>query len=310
MTDAGADKKTRKPRGLGRGLSALMADVALDTVTEGPASPRRAEQFVPIEALEANPDQPRKDFSQRALQELTDSILEKGIIQPLIVRKSPRVEGRFEIVAGERRWRAAQMAQLHEIPVLLRDFNDTEVLEIAIIENVQRADLNAVEEALAYRQLTDRFGHTQEKLAQVLGKSRSHIANMLRLLQLPDDVQGLLREGKLSAGHARALITSESPSELARQVVTKGLSVRETEALMKRLSEAPQRKEKKASGRLEKDADTRALEGDLSANLRMKVSIEHLDVDGSGRMVIQYRSLDQLDALCALLSASLTDVSR
>ena len=310
MTDAGADKKTRKPRGLGRGLSALMADVALDTVTDGPATPRRAEQFVPIEALEANPDQPRKDFSQRALQELTDSILEKGIIQPLIVRKSPRVEGRFEIVAGERRWRAAQMAQLHEIPVLLRDFNDTEVLEIAIIENVQRADLNAVEEALAYRQLTDRFGHTQEKLAQVLGKSRSHIANMLRLLQLPDDVQGLLREGKLSAGHARALITSESPSELARQVVTKGLSVRETEALMKRLSEAPQRKEKKASGRLEKDADTRALEGDLSANLRMKVSIEHLDVDGSGRMVIQYRSLDQLDALCALLSASLTDVSR
>ena len=310
MTDAGADKKTRKPRGLGRGLSALMADVSLDTVTEGPASLRRAEQFVPIEALEANPDQPRKDFSQRALQELTDSILEKGIIQPLIVRKSPRVEGRFEIVAGERRWRAAQMAQLHEIPVLLRDFNDTEVLEIAIIENVQRADLNAVEEALAYRQLTDRFGHTQEKLAQVLGKSRSHIANMLRLLQLPDDVQGLLREGKLSAGHARALITSESPSELARQVVTKGLSVRETEALMKRLSEAPRRKEKKASGRLEKDADTRALEGDLSANLRMKVSIEHLDVDGSGRMVIQYRSLDQLDALCALLSASLTDVSR
>ena len=310
MTDAGADKKTRKPRGLGRGLSALMADVSLDTVTEGPASLRRAEQFVPIEALEANPDQPRKDFSQRALQELTDSILEKGIIQPLIVRKSPRVEGRFEIVAGERRWRAAQMAQLHEIPVLLRDFNDTEVLEIAISENVQRADLNAVEEALAYRQLTDRFGHTQEKLAQVLGKSRSHIANMLRLLQLPDDVQGLLREGKLSAGHARALITSESPSELARQVVTKGLSVRETEALMKRLSEAPRRKEKKASGRLEKDADTRALEGDLSANLRMKVSIEHLDVDGSGRMVIQYRSLDQLDALCALLSASLMDVSR
>ena len=310
MTDGGADRKSKKPRGLGRGLSALMADVALDSVTENPSAPRRAEQFVPIESLEANPDQPRKDFSQRALQELTDSILEKGIIQPLIVRKSPRVEGRFEIVAGERRWRAAQMAQLHEIPVLLRDFNDTEVLEIAIIENVQRADLNAVEEALAYRQLTDRFGHTQEKLAQVLGKSRSHIANMLRLLQLPDDVQGLLREGKLSAGHARALITSESPSELARQVVTKGLSVRETEALMKRLSEAPQRKEKKAATRFEKDADTRALEGDLSANLRMKVSIEHLDIDGSGRMVIQYRSLDQLDALCSLLSASLSDVSR
>lgn len=304
------EKKNKKPRALGRGLSALMADVSLDAVTDAGPSSRKAEHFVPVESLEANPDQPRKDFSQRALQELAESIQEKGIIQPLIVRKSPRIEGRYEIVAGERRWRAAQMAQLHEIPVLLRDFDDTEVLEIAIIENIQRADLNAVEEALGYRQLIERFGHTQEKLAQALSKSRSHIANMMRLLQLPDDVQGLLREGKLTAGHARALITAENPSELARQVVGKGLSVRETEALMKRSSEVPQKKERKALASPEKDADTRAIEGDLSANLRMKVAIEHLDIDGSGRMVIQYRSLDQLDVLCSLLSADPSDVTR
>ncbi len=303
------EKKNKKPRGLGRGLSALMADVSLDASAEGYTSSNKAEQVIPIEALEANPDQPRKDFSQRALQELADSILEKGIIQPLIVRKSPRAEGRFEIVAGERRWRAAQMAQQHEIPVLVRDFDDIEVLEVAIIENIQRADLNAVEEALGYRQLIERFGHTQEKLAQVLGKSRSHIANMQRLLQLPDDVQGLLREGKLSAGHARALITAENPSELARQVVNRSLSVRETESLVKKSQQEPEKKEKKSKHKPEKDADTRALEGDLSANLRMKVAIEHLDIDGSGRLVIQYRSLDQLDVLCSLLSANPLDAS-
>lgn len=302
------EKKNSKARGLGRGLSALMADVSMDPNEDPNAPTVTAERMVPIEKLVANPDQPRKDFSPTALQELSDSIREKGVIQPLIVRRNPHDTAQFEIVAGERRWRAAQMAQVHELPVIIREFDDTEVLEIAIIENVQRADLNAIEEGLGYRQLIERFGHTQEKLAQALGKSRSHIANVMRLLQLPDEVQGMLREGKISAGHARAIITSESPIDLARKVVSKGLSVRETEALAKKPSTE---KGSKGSSRkkLEKDADTRALESDLSANLRMKVSIDHLDVDGSGQMVIRYRSLDQLDALCQLLSTSPLDES-
>ncbi|RYH10866.1 ParB/RepB/Spo0J family partition protein [Tropicimonas sp. IMCC6043] len=301
------EKKPRKNRGLGRGLSALMADVSTDSAEAETATAAVPEHVLPIEALEPNPDQPRKDFSQEALQDLAASIREKGVIQPLIVRRSPRDGDRYEIVAGERRWRAAQIAQLHEIPVLLREFDDSEVLEIAIIENVQRADLNPIEEALGYRQLTERFGHTQERLAQALGKSRSHIANVMRLLQLPDEVQGYLRNGRLSAGHARALITAEAPADLARQVISKGLSVRETEALATRSTNPKGSGRKKLGRHSEKDADTRALESDLSANLRMKVSIEHLDVDGSGRMVIQYRSLDQLDALCQRLSAGPLD---
>ncbi|MDV7141273.1 ParB/RepB/Spo0J family partition protein [Tropicimonas sp. TH_r6] len=301
------EKKNKKSRGLGRGLSALMADVSVEPQTAGGDHVGSVERFVPIELIEANPDQPRKSFAAGALQELAESIREKGVLQPLIVRRSPRDSEGFEIVAGERRWRAAQMAQLHELPVLVRELGDTEVLEIAIIENIQRADLNAIEEAQGYRQLIDRFGHTQEQLAQALSKSRSHIANIMRLLQLPDDVQGLLREGKLSAGHARALITSDRPSELAREVVARGLSVRETEALVKRNAEqkeAPNNQRKRAP---EKDADTRALESDLSANLRMKVSIDHLDVDGTGNLTIRYKSLDQLDALCQLLSVSPLD---
>ncbi len=285
-----------------------MADVALDTPgNEAPAAQLSPERVLPIESLEANPDQPRKDFAREPLQELAESIRTKGILQPLIVRPSPRNPAMFEIVAGERRWRAAQIAQLHEVPVIQRNLDDTEVLEIAIIENIQRADLNAVEEALGYRQLIDRFGHTQEQLAQALGKSRSHIANVMRLLQLPEEVQRLLRDGKLSAGHARALITAEHPAELARQVVTRGLSVRETEALVRKAIAPDTSREKSSGKKPEKDADTRALEQDLSANLRMKVTIEHLDVDGSGQLTIRYRSLDQLDALCQVLTASPLD---
>jgi len=190
---------------------------------------------------------------------------------------------------------------VHELPILVRNFDDNEVLEIAIIENVQRADLNPVEEAAGYRQLMDKFGHTQEKLAEALSKSRSHIANLLRLLQLPGDILELLREGKLSAGHARALITSPNPSELARIVVAKQLSVRETERLAKR----PTAKDATNSSRKEtKDADTRALEADLSANLKMKVAIEHKQSDGSGQVVIRYKNMDQLDELCQLFSTS------
>lgn len=286
-------------RGLGRGLSALMADVHL----AGPdqmAMPRKAELHVPVDKLEPNPQQPRLDFKRDELESLADSIRQKGVIQPLIVRRKP---GRdvYEIVAGERRWRAAQMAQLHEVPVVVRDLNDTEVLEIAIIENIQRADLNAIEEALGFRQLMTRFGHTQEKLAEALSKSRSHVANLLRLLSLPTDVQDLVRDGKLSAGHARALIGSPKASDLAAQVVAKGLSVREVERLMK-VPEGTRLSAPKGQTGAEKDADTRALEGDLSANLKMPVRIEHSSGGESGELVIRYGSLDDLDRLCRILS--------
>ncbi len=294
--------KKAKPRGLGRGLSALMADVTQETDGRSPAEPRRPDMTVPIEKLKANPNQPRRTFQPEQLDELASSVKEKGIIQPLIVRSIGA--GEYEIVAGERRWRAAQMAQLHDIPVIIRDFDDTEVLEVAIIENIQRADLNSVEEAAGYKQLMDRFGHTQEKLAEALGKSRSHIANLLRLLSLPMDVQALVIEGKLSAGHARALITAENPSELAKQVVKEGLSVRATEALVKKQQQdtgdrpAPRSRDLNAG----KDADTRALEKDLSAILAMKVSINHKAGTETGQVVLTYENLDQLDDLCAKLS--------
>jgi ParB family transcriptional regulator, chromosome partitioning protein len=286
-----ADKRNER-RGLGRGLSALMADVGVGEAQGAPMAPRRPDQALPIESLAPNPDQPRRDFDPDALQELAASIREKGVIQPLIVR--PRGAG-YEIVAGERRWRAAQLAQLHEVPVLVRDLSDAEVLEIAIIENIQRADLNPVEEAMGYRQLMDRFGHTQERLAEALSKSRSHIANLLRLLTLPDEVQAHLREGRLSAGHARALITTPDPVALARQVIAKGLSVRETEALARKAAEP--KKPAKAADRPEKDTDTRVLEQDLSAALGMAVTIDHRGHDG-GVMTIRYKDLDQLDRLC------------
>lgn len=290
--------KTEK-RGLGRGLSALMADVHL-AGPEQMATPRKAELHVPVEKLEPNPQQPRLDFKQDELESLADSIRQKGVIQPLIVRRKP---GRdvYEIVAGERRWRAAQLAQLHEVPVVVRELNDTEVLEVAIIENIQRADLNAIEEALGFRQLMTRFGHTQEKLAEALSKSRSHVANLMRLLSLPTEVQDMVRDGSLSAGHARALIGSPRASDLAAQIVAKGLSVREVERLMK-AQEAAKPSSSKATKGPEKDADTRALEGDLSANLKMPVRIEHATGGESGELVIRYGSLDDLDRLCRILS--------
>lgn len=295
-------KKPEK-RGLGRGLSALMADVNLTpAVEDGEEPPRpRADLMIALDLLEPNPDQPRRQFAEEALSELADSIRVKGVIQPLIVRPSKKTEGRYEIVAGERRWRAAQMAQQHEVPVLVRTLDDTEVLEIAIIENIQRADLNPVEEAVGYRQLMDRFGHTQEKLAEALGKSRSHIANLLRLLQLPEEVQVYLREGHLTMGHARALVSTDDPAALARRVIQGNLSVRETEKLARGkpggTGSAPRPKT------AAKDADTRALEQDLSASLGMAVSIEHA-ADGSGRVVVSYKDLDGLDRLCAVLGSA------
>lgn len=300
------DKKP-KTRGLGRGLSALMADVSPQETrqTDVPVS-RRPDFMVPIEKVFANPHQPRRRFVAEQLEDLAASIREKGVIQPLIVRNRAAGAGTYEIVAGERRWRAAQMAQLHELPVLLREFDDTEVLEIAIIENIQRADLNPVEEAVGYKQLMEKFGHTQEKLSEVLGKSRSYIANLVRLLQLPDEVQVYLRDGQISAGHARALITSDDPAALARRVIEGGLSVRETERLAKNTAEtdqAPKPAATKTRSAGEKDADTKALEADLGANLGMKVTIQHDYGKESGMITLRYDSLDDLDLLCQKLGS-------
>jgi len=296
---------TRKSRGLGRGLSALMADINETGETESSAteSPRRPDMNVPIESVRPNPDQPRRAFTQEALEELSDSIAEKGIIQPLIVRPDPQEEGLFQIVAGERRWRAAQMAQLHEVPVIVRDFDDTEVLEVAIIENIQRADLNPVEEAMGYRQLMDRFNHTQERLATAMGKSRSHIANLMRLLTLPEEVQSYLRDGQLSAGHARALVGSDDAVSIAREVINKGLSVREVEKLMRKPT-APTGGASRPHPAGDKDADTKALESDLSAAIGMPVSIDHDADNGTGKISIKYADLGQLDDIIQILNSN------
>ena len=294
------EKKTEQ-RGLGRGLSALMADVSVTTEVAGnPISSRRVDIVVPVERLFPNPHQPRRDFASDALEDLAASIRVKGVIQPLIVRRRGTEE--YEIVAGERRWRAAQMAKVHELPVIIKDLSDSEVLEIALIENIQRADLNAIEEALAYRQLMDRFGHTQEKMAEALSKSRSHIANLLRLLQLPEEVQTYIREGKLTAGHARALITTANPAELARMIIAKGMTVRQAEDLAKKQAAAVGKPGRPKPYSFEKDADTRALEADLSANLRMTVKIAHEPGGGAGVLSIRYKSLEDLDLLCRGLS--------
>lgn len=294
-----SDKKVSRS-GLGRGLSALMADVAQSA---GPTQDgQKANLTLPVERLVPNPNQPRRDFPAESIAELADSIRQKGVVQPLIVR--PTLTGDvFEIVAGERRWRAAQVAGLHQVPVLIRDYSDEEMLEIAIIENVQRADLNAVEEAMAFRQLMDRFGHTQEKLASSLSRSRSHIANSLRLLQLPESVLAQLRAGQLSAGHARALVTSPDAVHLANEVIRKGLSVRDTERLAKVVAghRKPKHSQSRGTG-IEKDADTRAIEVDLSANLGMLVAIKHNGPDEGGTLSVRYRTLDDLDLLCDVLS--------
>lgn len=296
-------KRSNKPRGLGRGLSALMADIPNDpVVVDSESGARRADMIVPIERVEPNPDQPRRQFVQEDLDDLANSIREKGVIQPLIVRPSPRVDGNFEIVAGERRWRASQQAKRHDIPIIVREYDDIEVLEVAIIENIQRADLNSIEEAAGYKQLMEKFGHTQEKLAEALGKSRSHIANLMRLLQLPDDVQTFVVSGDLTAGHARALITSENPSDLARIAVKKGLSVRDTEKLAKQEKAPKSTKARPPKTVGDKDADTRALEGDLSAAIGMGVVITHKLGTESGELSISYKDLDDLDALCQMLS--------
>jgi len=302
---------TRKQdrRSLGRGLSALLGDVeetavpvADDASAGDPDAVPVAEglQTLAVDLIDPNPAQPRRDFAETELAELAASIRERGVIQPVIVRPAPDRPGRFQIVAGERRWRAAQRAQMHDLPAVVRSLDDRAVLELAIIENVQRTDLNPLEEATGYAQLIEKFAYTQEALARIIGKSRSHLANTLRLLQAHERVRELLREGKLSAGHARALINAPDPEALARQVVAKGLTVRQTEQLARKAGASPKQPARPKAR--EKDADTRMLEGDLSAAIGMSVRIEHAGADGGGELRIRYRSLEDLDRLCQSLS--------
>jgi ParB family chromosome partitioning protein len=282
-------------------LDEQAAEVALDATPEPRATEREGSALmVPIELIHPNPDQPRKTFGETELEELAQSLRTKGVIQPLLVRPSPRISGEFEIVAGERRWRAAQRAGLRELPAVVRPLDDSEVLQIAIIENVQRADLNAVEEALAYRALIDQYGHTQDEVAEAVGKSRSHVANTLRLLGLPAEVQDHLLHGRLTAGHARALATAANPIALARQVIDGGLNVRDTEALARKAAGAPSRPRPPSAPAAGKDADTLALENDLAEILGLEVQI--LDKGGVGEVRVRYATLEQLDELCRRLS--------
>nr|WP_314433362.1 ParB/RepB/Spo0J family partition protein [uncultured Brevundimonas sp.] len=286
-------------RGLGRGLSALMGENAEAPVAPGAPVPAGV-QRVPIESLKPNPDQPRKTFRQEDLEELTASIRDKGVLQPILVRSQPGEDGVWQIIAGERRWRASQAARLTEVPIVVHEMDDVEVFEVAIVENVQRADLNPLEEAEAYRVLMDRFGRTQDAVAGVVGKSRSHVANMMRLLQLPERVLFYVREGKLSAGHARALINTPDPSQLADIAFVDGLSVRETEALARRATEGPKPVKAKAVARAgEGSADVVALQQDLADALGLKVELN--DRSGKGELTIRYGSLEQLDDLCRRL---------
>lgn len=279
---------------LGRGLAALIGE--MDKPAQATDVKIGADGIVPIELVAPSPRNPRRSFAEADLADLTQSIREHGIVQPVVVR--PTENGRYEIIAGERRWRAAQRAELINVPVIIRDVDDRVALELAIIENVQRADLNPVEEALGYQQLIDEHNYTQADLGQVIGKSRSHVANMLRLLKLPTEIRTMLVDGALSAGHARALVTAEEPAELAKRIVEGGLSVRQAEAL----AQEPARKSDQGQTQpIPKDADTLALEKALSDATGLKVTISH-GAKG-GQLKIAYRTLEQLDEMCRRLGS-------
>jgi ParB family chromosome partitioning protein len=283
---------------LGRGLAALIGDVGTEPGTpERPRSQRRAG----VEMLRANPRNPRRTFSEAELDELAASIRERGIIQPIVVRPARGSAETFEIIAGERRWRASQRAGLHEVPIVVLDVSEGEALELAIIENVQRMDLNPLEEAAGYQVLVDEYHHSQEAIAKIVGKSRSHVANTLRLLRLPDAVKTYVNEGQLSAGHARALLGQPDPEAMARDIVDRGLNVRQVEALTQERAEA-QGKPLQQRQRAGKDPDTAALEKRLSDELGLAVQIDHR---GKGGMVtIRYRNLEQLDEVVRRLETS------
>jgi ParB family chromosome partitioning protein len=290
-------EESARPR-LGRGLAALIGDVGdeIGVVERG-----RGQRRVPVEFLRPNPRNPRKTFDEGELNQLAASIRERGIVQPIVVRSMPNLPDAYEIVAGERRWRAAQSAGLHEVPVVLVEVDDRTSLEFAILENVQRSDLNAVEEASAYQRLMSEFRYTQEELGKTLGKSRSHVANTLRLLNLPEPVQGMLVANQLTAGHARALLAVPDPLAVAKRVVEQGLTVRDVEELAQvRQAESSPSKATRPRKAAEKDPDTRALEKALQDVLGLSVSIDH---KGEGGVVrIQYKTLEQLDGLCRRLN--------
>jgi len=283
---------------LGRGLASLIGE---PQAIQPRMPPEGHQRVISLDQIKPGTMNPRKAFDEGELADLAESIRQKGLVQPIVVRPSPSGDGTYEIVAGERRWRASQRAGLHMVPVIVRDLNDQEVLELAIIENVQRADLNAIEEATGYRELMERFGYTQDKLSEVIGKSRSHLANTLRLLKLPDAVQGMVEQGHLTAGHARALVGREDAETLAKQIVDQELNVREVEALVQSVDQAfeqpPMRRTR------EKDADTRAFERELSEILGLKVEIKRASGE-SGTLAIKYSNFDQLDYVRARLSGS------
>lgn len=287
------DLPKRRPSGLGRGLNALLGEVQREEPIAPDAERGGGVRMIAVSDLTPHPDQPRRRFDPAALAELAESIAKRGLIQPIVARP---LGGRWQIVAGERRWRAAQQARLHQVPVIVRDFDESEALEIALIENIQREDLNAIEEADAYARLAREFGHSQEALGQLVGKSRSHVANLLRLLELPEAVRGWLAEGKIDMGHARALITAPDPEALAEEVIRRGLSVRETEKLAKAAKPGRQASvEAKGAS-----ADIWALERQLGDLLGLKVRIAH--GVKSGTVTLAYNSLDQLDMICQRLS--------
>ena len=280
---------------LGRGLAALIGDITPNEADSGNQKPSRA----PIEFLRPNPRNPRQTFKESDLQELADSIRERGIVQPILVRSVKGINNVYEIIAGERRWRAAQLAGLHEVPIVVIEADDRQSLEFAIIENVQRSDLNALEEARGYERLTVEFGYSQQDLAKTIGKSRSHVTNTLRLLKLPDDAKQFLIDGSITAGHARALLSVSDPEKIARKIVEEGLTVREVE----RLAQLPTPVEEKATSRraVEKDPDIHALEKLLTDLLGLNVKISRRGDVGDVR--IEYRTMEQLDLLCKRLQA-------
>jgi len=283
-------------RGLGRGLSSLLGEVAREQPIAGEAPRAAGVQMVPVAQIVPNPDQPRRHFDEAALEELAASLTRRGLIQPIVAR--PRDGGFYEIVAGERRWRAAQKARLHEVPVLVRKLDDAETLELAIIENIQRQDLNAIEEAEAYQRLAAEYGHKQEAIAKLVGKSRSHVANLLRLLDLPPSVREAVVDGRLTMGHARALIGAPDPAALAEEVIRRGLSVRETEELARGGKARKPGETRTPSG--EASADVAMLERQLRDQLGLKVGIAYGPKGGS--VTITYATLDQLDMVCQRLS--------
>lgn len=285
---------------LGRGLAALIGDVGEEI---GAIERARGQRKVPVEFLRPSARNPRRSFVEEDLDELTTSIRERGILQPIIVRSIPGMVDAYEIIAGERRWRAAQRAELHDVPVILVEADDREALEIAIVENVQRTDLNAIEEAAGYERLIAEFGYTQNDLARVIGKSRSHVANTMRLSKLPESVRKMVSEGAVSAGHARALLSVSEPELMARRIVDEGMSVRDIERVVQEEARGETTKSVALSKpKVEKDPDTRALEKALEEALGLSVSIAHR-ANGSGEVRIGYKTLEQLDALCHRLKA-------